>query len=79
MTHLTLYVTDDCCLCDTALDLLAAARAPEFRSVFIDEDPALSATYGWRVPVLHDARDAQELDWPFDLAAVSAFVHRQPG
>lgn len=71
---LTLYVTDDCSLCDTALDILAAAGVPDFRSVFIDEDPALVARYGWLVPVLRDEGDDRELRWPFDVAAVRAFL-----
>lgn len=64
--RLTLYQRDDCPLCDEALDVLAAARVPDFESVWIDEDVVLEARYGTRVPVLRDdARDA-ELDWPFD-------------
>ncbi|SEL65292.1 Glutaredoxin-like domain [Pseudoxanthomonas sp. GM95] len=69
-----LYQRDDCWLCDTALAILAAARFPDFDSVYIDADDALEARYGIRVPVLHDARDGRELDWPFDLARVQAFM-----
>ena len=63
----TLYQRDSCHLCDLALDLLAQARAPEFDSVFIDDDEALEARYGARVPVLRDA-GGRELEWPFDVA-----------
>lgn len=53
---------------------MAEARAPDFDSVFIDDDPALEARYGLRVPVLRDdARDI-ELNWPFDAAAVRALL-----
>lgn len=70
---LTLYQRDHCHLCDLALEALAAARAPQFESVFIDDDEALEARYGLRVPVLRDdARDA-ELDWPFDADAARHF------
>ena len=62
---LVLYQRDDCHLCDLALEVLAAVRAPEFDSVFIDGDDALEARYGVRVPVLRDG-DGRELDWPFD-------------
>ncbi|WP_395683444.1 glutaredoxin family protein [Dokdonella sp.] len=72
--HLVLYQRDDCALCDQALALLAAARAPEFASVWIDDDDALEARYGSRVPVLRDDRDGRELDWPFDLAQLAAFL-----
>ena len=71
---LQLYQRDHCHLCDLALAVLAAARAPEFASVWIDGDPALEARYGERVPVLRDARDGRELVWPFDAAAVRRFL-----
>ena len=70
---LTLYQRDDCHLCDLALAVLAQARAPEFDSVFIDDDAALEAAYGARVPVLRDA-GGRELDWPFDSAALAAWL-----
>lgn len=50
--------------------MMAEARAPDFDSVFIDDDPALEARYGLRVPVLRDDARGIELDWPFDAAAV---------
>src|SRR5690606_8333911 len=73
---LILYQRDDCHLCDLALDVLAAARLPEFESVFIDGDDVLEATYGVRVPVLRDAGDGRELDWPFDVEGVRSFLER---
>ena len=71
---LLLYQRDHCHLCDQALAALAAARAPDFESVFIDDDAALEARYGLRVPVLRDAAGEHELDWPFDAARVRAFL-----
>ncbi|WP_062352288.1 glutaredoxin family protein [Pseudoxanthomonas mexicana] len=71
---LILYQRDDCHLCDLALDILAHARIPEFESVFIDDDDALEARYGIRVPVLHRSDTGAELGWPFDADAVSAFL-----
>jgi len=71
---LTLFQRDDCHLCDLALEMLAAARAPEFESVFIDDDVALEARYGIRVPVLRDEVGGTELDWPFDVPAVQRFL-----
>jgi hypothetical protein len=73
MSGLVLYQRDDCHLCDLALAVLAQARAPEFDSVFIDEDAALEGRYGVRVPVLRDAA-GRELDWPFDVAALEAWL-----
>ncbi|WP_411832817.1 glutaredoxin family protein [Pseudoxanthomonas mexicana] len=71
---LILYQRDDCHLCDLALAVLADARAPEFDSVFIDDDQALETRYGARVPVLRDAARDRELDWPFDAAALRAWL-----
>ena len=73
MPSLILYQRDDCHLCDLALEVLANARVPEFTSVFIDEDDALEARYGARVPVLRDEHAGMELDWPFDAAALRRF------
>lgn len=73
---LILYQRDDCHLCDLALDTLAHARIPEFESVFIDGDDALEVRYGIRVPVLHRSDTGAELDWPFGIEAVVAFLQR---
>ncbi len=64
--RLILYQRDDCPLCDHALAILAAARAPDFDSVWIDEVPDLEALYGERVPVLRDLDSQREIGWPFD-------------
>jgi len=72
--RLVIYQRDDCHLCEQALAVLAQARAPEFSSVFIDNDIVLEARYGCRVPVLHDTGTGRELDWPFDAAKVGQFI-----
>jgi len=72
--RLRLFQRDDCPLCDEALAVLAAARLPDIESVWIDDDAALEALYGTRVPVLRDEGRGVELDWPFDPAAVRAFL-----
>ena len=72
MPRYVLYQRDDCHLCDQALEVLAGVRLPEPDSVFIDGDDALEACYGVRVPVLRDATDGRELDWPFDADLVRA-------
>lgn len=72
--RLVLYQRDDCKLCDEALAVLAAARVPDFESVFIDDDAALEARYGERIPVLHDAAAGRELGWPFGPDEVRRFV-----
>lgn len=73
-----LFQRDDCHLCDLALEVLAAARSPEFESVFIDGDASLEERYGARVPVLRDPAAGRELDWPFDVAGVCRFLADAP-
>lgn len=74
MPRLTLFQRDDCHLCDQALEVMAAARAPDFRSLWVDDDPRLEARYGTRVPVLRDEDSERELDWPFDVTALRGFL-----
>jgi len=74
MARYVLYQRDDCHLCDQALAVLAQARLPEPDSVFIDGDDALEARYGLRVPVLKNAVTGAELDWPFAVDAVRAWL-----
>jgi hypothetical protein len=69
---LRLYLRDDCGLCDQALAVLAAARAPLPWWVVIDGDPVLEARYGQRIPVL--ALGDRELDWPFDSDTLRAWL-----
>ncbi|MGV8932492.1 MAG: glutaredoxin family protein [Luteimonas sp.] len=77
MPRLQLIQRDDCPLCDQALAVLAAARAPEFTSVWIDDDDALESSYGARVPVLRDTASGAELDWPFDGDQVRTWLASQ--
>lgn len=70
MAQLIVFQRDDCRLCDQALALLASAHAPDFDSVWIDDDPVLEARYGARVPVLRNMTTGTELDWPFDIEAI---------
>jgi hypothetical protein len=72
--RLRLYQRDDCPLCDAALAVLAQARMPEFESVWIDDDAALEARFGERVPVLRDEERDAELAWPFDADEVIGFL-----
>jgi hypothetical protein len=73
MSRFILYQRDYCHLCDQALGLMAAARAPDFASAWVDDDAALEARFGERVPVLRDTHDDRELQWPFDVDALQRF------
>ncbi len=72
---MTLYSTAGCHLCEEAEAMLAQAGAA-WETVDIAADPALLDSYGVRIPVLRTAGGA-ELGWPFDVAAVRAFLARQ--
>lgn len=71
---LILYQRDHCHLCDLALAVLAKAGLPDFETVFIDDDDALEARYGLRVPVLRDDARNAELDWPFAVETVQQLL-----
>lgn len=72
--RLTLFQKDDCHLCDAALLEMARAGVAAFESVWIEEEAALLARYGLRVPVLRREDDGAELDWPFDAARLRAWL-----
>ena len=72
--RLSLYQRDECPLCDEAYEILSAAGVPDFEPVWIDGNAALEKRYGARVPVLHRSEDDAELDWPFTVSAVQAFL-----
>jgi hypothetical protein len=72
--RLTLFQRDDCPLCDEAYERLAVTGVADFEPVWIDGDAELEALYGERVPVLRRDDDGAELDWPFESAALRAFI-----
>jgi hypothetical protein len=72
--RLTLFQRDDCPLCDEAYERLAVTGVADFEPVWIDGDAELEALYGARVPVLRRDDDGAELDWPFEGAALRAFL-----
>ena len=69
----TLFQLEDCHLCEQAL-ALAQAAGIEPACVDIGDDDALDARYGVRIPVLLHEASGRELEWPFDDAALAAFV-----
>jgi hypothetical protein len=71
---LTLVQRDHCHLCDLAWEVLAAAGVADFDPLWIDGDIGLEARYGTRVPVLRNEDSGEELDWPFDAAAVQGLI-----
>jgi len=72
--NLVLYSRDECHLCEQAMALLAHLGLAAFvREVDIEADVDLLGRYCLRIPVLRDAR-GRELDWPFDLVGLQAFL-----
>lgn len=69
---LILIQRDDCSLCDAAWEVLHLAGVRDFEAQYIDGDIALEQRYGMHVPVLQ--MGAAELAWPFDAAAVKAWL-----
>lgn len=69
------YTRQDCHLCDVAERLLAQ-NAPDVvpEWIDVDEDEALDARYGVRVPVLRREPGGVELGWPFDAVSLRAFL-----
>ena len=76
--RLRLFQRDDCPLCDEAYELLAVTGVPDFEPVWIDGEADLEARYGARVPVLHRSEDGAELDWPFTVSSLRAFLSAGP-
>lgn len=76
-TAVTLFGTPACHLCEQAEALLKGLLNPDFfqlNHVDIAERDELIARYGLRIPVLRRDADGQELNWPFDVEAVVAFL-----
>ena len=70
---LALYGTGGCHLCEQA-DALVRGAVAAFRPVEIADDAGLLERYGLRIPVLRRLDTGEELDWPFDAAAVQRLL-----
>lgn len=73
----TLFGTSACHLCEVAQDLLRATLNPEFfdvATVDIADSDTLIERYGVLIPVLRRDVDGSELNWPFDVEALIAFL-----
>jgi glutaredoxin len=77
MQQLILYTTEGCHLCDEAEDLLKQLKTVqqhELELVDISFSEELVSLYGIRIPVVRRTDNGKELGWPFDSAALLAFV-----
>lgn len=75
MTHLTLYTTLGCHLCERLEALLDVLHGGEYRlhKVEISEDEALMQRYGVRIPVLVD-ETGEELDPGFEPQRLASWL-----
>lgn len=71
---LALYTTSGCHLCERAEALIRDTVAVAFRPVEIADDAGLLERYAIRIPVLRQLDTGEELDWPFDAAAVQRLL-----
>ena len=72
-----LYVTDDCSLCDEALDMLlneGVLGSVILSTIDIAMDDAMVQTYGERIPVLEAG--GKSLDWPFTATDAASLIAR---
>jgi len=68
MTHLTLYTTLGCHLCEQAEAMIKSClpgSTYELELVEIANSDELMTAYGVRIPVLRRQDIAQEIGWPF--------------
>ncbi len=75
MTHLTLYTTLGCHLCEQLEALLQRLHRGEYelRRIEISEDEGLLARYGVRIPVLADEA-GEELDMGFEASRLATWL-----
>jgi len=68
MTHLMLYTTSHCHLCEQAealLTNLAKQYAFHWLTTEISDDDDLIEKYGIRIPVIQRIDNQSEVNWPF--------------
>ena len=73
----TLFGTGGCHLCEEALALLHATLNPDFFTISeidIADSDAMVEQYGVRIPVLRRDLDGSELNWPFGVEELIAFL-----
>lgn len=78
--ELILYHTSGCHLCELAEGVVAQAvsSGADIQLTFVDiaTSDELMGRYGWTIPVLTNG--ASELNWPFDVAKLQAWLANLP-
>jgi glutaredoxin len=81
MLQLILLGTSGCHLCEDAQQIIDSVvmgfeQPISLEHIDIAEQEQWQEQYAIRIPVLYHAKTGDELDWPFDAAAVQAFLQR---
>jgi glutaredoxin len=79
-TQVLLYTTAGCHLCEQAeqllMEVLPQFPAFDWQALEISNDLRLVDAYGLRIPVIGLPNASEELGWPFDAAALAAYLSR---
>ncbi len=70
-THLILYSTTACHLCEEAELLLTQAKL-QWQAIEIADNDKLLELYSHKIPVLRNSITQKELCWPFNLSDIEA-------
>lgn len=71
-----LYHTLGCHLCEDAEKILQLLPDIDYQKKDIADDDALVERFGVRIPVLCHIQSQSTIDWPFDVAAIQAYLGR---
>jgi hypothetical protein len=74
MTHLILFGTSGCHLCEQAEATIKACILDHVSYVDIAEQEQWQERYAIRIPVLCHPESLKELCWPFDQTDVEIFI-----
>lgn len=77
MSHLILYTTAGCHLCELAKELLwpiLHQQGLRLQEIDIAESDEMIDRYGIRIPVLVSTSGGEELGWPFDEKQIGKFI-----
>ncbi len=76
MTHLILFGTSGCHLCEQAEAIINACVLDNVEYVDIAEQDQWQERYEIRIPVLYHPESLKELGWPFEQADVEVFINQ---
>lgn len=73
--HFILYGTENCHLCEDAVNLIQLSdRDLHLSAIDIIKDGDLYARYQFTIPVLKSITTGAELNWPFSLESLGVFL-----